>query len=431
MNAPAHNSLPAAQVEARSHAWLTTKRLRAHAAILALCLWSLYVWNLSTPGLLDRNRNIKGTDFLHFYILGSLAAAHRGGDLYDMNAAAALTAERVPEAAGKRYLPLYPPQVSLLFLPLARLPYAEALAIWWCCSALIYAACCYAVWRACPRLGSHRTTVLLCAAAFPGFFHLLAWGQTSALALACFTLTFFLLRADRRFLTGAVLGCLIFKPQLGLAAAVVFLSLGAWKIIAGAVASSLAQLSIGVLYFGWGPLRQWIRMLEAVRTQWQWLEPRPYQTHSLRTFWTLLIPWENAAFVLYVCSAALVLGMTIALWRSRSAVPLSLRYCCLLLATVLVSPHLTVYDLVILAPAFLLGADWLAGSDTSTPGLSSLLYLAYVLPLVSPVTRWTHVQPSVLAMAAALYVIWRALRQTVKHPTGEGSSVDAPSPVSS
>ena len=29
--------------------WLTAKRLRAHGAILALCLWSLYAWNLATP----------------------------------------------------------------------------------------------------------------------------------------------------------------------------------------------------------------------------------------------------------------------------------------------------------------------------------------------------------------------------------------------
>ena len=94
--------------------WLTLKRLRAHGAIVALCLWSLYAWNIATPGRRDRNGNLKGTDFLHLYTLGSLAVEHRGADLYDMNAQAALAAQRVPEAAGIRYLPLYPPQVSIL-----------------------------------------------------------------------------------------------------------------------------------------------------------------------------------------------------------------------------------------------------------------------------------------------------------------------------
>src|SRR5882757_2336600 len=118
--------------------WLTVKRLRAYGLILAVSLWSLYVWNLATPGLRDRNGNLKGTDFLHFYTLGSLALDHRGADLYDMKAQATLAAQRVPEAAGIRYLPMYPPQVSILFAPFARLSYGWGLGLWWVCSAAVY-----------------------------------------------------------------------------------------------------------------------------------------------------------------------------------------------------------------------------------------------------------------------------------------------------
>src|ERR1700720_3197594 len=113
--------------------WLTAKRLRTHGMLFALAIWSVYVWTLATPGLRDRNGNLKGTDFLHFYTLGSLALEHRGGDLYNMNAQTALAAQRVPEAAGFSYLPLYPPQVSLFFAPLAHFSYPSALAIWWIC----------------------------------------------------------------------------------------------------------------------------------------------------------------------------------------------------------------------------------------------------------------------------------------------------------
>src|SRR5882757_1915465 len=101
-----------------SRNWLTAKRLRAHGTILMLCLWLLYGWTIANPGLRDRNGNLKGTDFLHFYTLGLIADAHRGADLYDMEVQSDLAAQRVPEAAGLRYLPLYPPQVSLLFAPL-------------------------------------------------------------------------------------------------------------------------------------------------------------------------------------------------------------------------------------------------------------------------------------------------------------------------
>jgi hypothetical protein len=74
---------------------------------------------------------------------------------------------------------------------------------------------------------------------------------------------------------------------------------------------------------------------------------------------------------------------------------------------VLVSPHLTVYDLVILAPAFLLLADWAEGKWFRVPWLGWLLYLTYLLPLTGPAARWTHLQLSVLAMTALLWVIYR------------------------
>lgn len=392
--------------------WLTSRRLRAHGTILVLCLWSVYVWNLATPGLRDRNGNLKGTDFLHFYTLGSLAVQHRGTDLYDMNAQAALAAERVPEAAGIRYLPLYPPQVSIFFVPLAHLSYGWALVLWWGCSAGVYGVCCYSIWRACPNLRDHGGTVALLAAAFPAFFHLIAWGQTSALALACFTLMFFLLRDRREFLAGLCLGCLIFKPQLGIAAAIVFVSIGAWKTVAGAALSAAGELSAGILYYGMEPLRRWIHVLRNVGAVSDLLEPKPYQTHSLRTFWSMLVPWNDLSLGLYVLSAVVILALTIACWKRSRRVPLILRYSALLLATVLVAPHLTVYDLVILAPAIPLLADWLVGQGPtpSTGWLGILLYLVYMLPLLGTLARWTYLQLSVIAMSASVYLIWRVCR---------------------
>src|SRR5580698_439832 len=150
--------------------WLTAKRLRAHGLILALCLWSVYLWNMSAPGMLDRAGNLKGTDFLHFYTLGSLALNHCGADLYNLQAQSQLAGERVPAAAGIRYLPLYPPQVSIFFAPFARLSYFCALILWLTLSALIYSACCYFLWRACPNLQENKLTVAILALGFPAFW---------------------------------------------------------------------------------------------------------------------------------------------------------------------------------------------------------------------------------------------------------------------
>ena len=124
----------------------------------------------------------------------------------------------------------------------------------------------------------------------------------------------------------------------------------------------------------------------------------------------MLVPWGTLPIILYAISVAVVLAFAIRVWkRSREWAP---RFSLLLVATVLVAPHLTVYDLVILAPAFLLLSDWLLSQQKAqTSGtVGVLLYLVYMLPLLGFLSQWTHVQLSVLAMSVLVYQIWKALR---------------------
>jgi len=388
-------------------AWFTAHRLSAQALVLAICLWVVYGWVVATPTLRDRNHLIKGTDFLHFYTLGSIALSHRGNALYDMSAQVQILGEQVPEAALTTYLPLYGPQVSLIFAPFALVPYSAALAAWWMLTIGTYAICLWGIWKTCSHLSKYGYTVALAAAAYPAFFHLIAWGQTSALALACFTGAYLLIRRERWFAAGLALGCLAFKPQLGLAAGCIFLLARSWKVISGALLAGAAQILIGWIYYGSQTMHEYVHHTIQIPQVMGLLEPRIYQTHSLRTFWQMLIKWPDLAFGLYVLSAIAMIGMTFRCWRS--SLPLELRYSALLLATALVSPHLTVYDLVILAPALLLTANWLMENpgDPSHRPMSTLCYFVYVLPLIGPLAQWTHVQLSVVAMAGSLWMLWK------------------------
>ena len=65
--------------------WLTPKRIRAQAVVLAVCLWGVFAVDFSTAGLYDRAGNIKFQDFLPFYISARLIAQHRAAELYDPN----------------------------------------------------------------------------------------------------------------------------------------------------------------------------------------------------------------------------------------------------------------------------------------------------------------------------------------------------------
>lgn len=402
----------------RTESWLTGKRIRIHALLLAVCLWTVYAVDLSTPGLLDRNGLVKGTDFLHFYTLGTLALQDRGDLLYDMSAQAELVKKLVPQAPNSLYVSLYGPQVSLFFASFARLPYGSALVAWLALNILIYAFSCYAVWKTCPHLQSYPWTVLTLAIAFPGFFHLLAWGQTSGVALLFFTLAYLALQRNQKLLAGLAIGSLIFKPQLVLAAAVVFILAREWKAIAGALVAASVQLVAGFLHYGANVMRTYWWALTHVRGVSALLEPRLYQTHSLRSFWSLLLPWPRVAFALYIFTAIAVLALAVRCWKSGAS--LQVRYAALLLATVLVSPHLTVYDLVILAPAFMLLGDWaLAHGESRFAGpVQLLLYLCYPLFLLGLLARFTHLQLSVAAMIGLLWITTQIAAQPDGKQTG-------------
>jgi hypothetical protein len=377
-----------------------------------MCLAVFYAINLSTPGLRDRSGQLKGTDFIHFYVLGSLALDGQAAALYDYRAQAAHSVARVPESTGVYYLPIYGPQMSLLFAPLARLPYAWALLVWSLITASIYGLCCAAFWRTCAALRADRSTVVILAAGSPAFFNLLAHGQNSAIALACFTAAFFALRHEKRFLAGLAIGTLIYKPPLGLAAACVFGLTLEWRIVAGAIAGAAAQLGAAWRYYGRDVMEAYWHSVRDVGDIRPLLDVKPYQMHSLLSFWTSLLPWPHLAVGLYVVSAAATVVVACVMWRARA--PLSLRYAVLLLATALVSPHLNVYDLVIVSPGLLMIGDWaLARQDHPWSTLTRrLLYCAYALPLFGALTQFTHVQLSVVAMSGLSVVVAAAtLRQ--------------------
>jgi hypothetical protein len=387
--------------------WLTPTRTRAQAIILALCLWGVCAVDFATPGLLDRAGNIKFQDFLPLYLSAQRIAQGRATELYNHHAAAD-SLQAVPGQPTRVRLPnLYGPQVGLLFLPLTRFSFPVAARIWVTASLVIFFICIYFLWKSCPSLRPQFLTITLCAIAFPPLFHFFVRAQTSTLVLACFTLAFLAFRADHAGLAGVALGFLVFKPQFLVALPLVFLLSQAWKPFAGLAISAGAQLIFARIYFGPVVMHAYFDALRHLSRSTGGLELSlaPIQMHSLRSFWTLLIPWPEVAFGLYALSSILAIAMAAVVWKSPA--PLALRFSALTLAAILANPHLFVYDLLILAPALLLLTDWtLSSPQAPAPTLHLLLYLAYILPLFGPLSQWTHVQVSVPAFAVLLGMLW-------------------------
>jgi hypothetical protein len=205
------------------------------------------------------------------------------------------------------------------------------------------------------------------------------------------------------------LGFLAFKPQFLVAIALVLLAARAWKAFAGLAISAGAQLGLTLIYFGRSIMRAYMTMLlhSAKQPGSTELSLSKIQMHSLRSFWSLLVPWPDAVWVLYLLSLLAVVAIAAAVWKSSSSP--AIRFSALILAAALANPHLYIYDLLAVAPVFLLLADWSIKNSQHdfTPALRVLLYLAFVLPLFGPLSRWTHVQLSVPIFAALLWLLWR------------------------
>jgi len=402
--------------------WLTLRRVRAHAAVLAICLWGVCAADFFPAGPFDRAANIKFQDFLSFYISGRLIAEHRAVDLYnddvrreemfkivvppDVVETVSPPTTHTPIQVRLPYL--YAPQFALIFVPLSQLKFLDSAGVWVALNLLLYFACIGLVLKGRSKLLQHHGTVFLCAIAFPPLFHFFVRGQNSVLVLACFSAALLAFHAQHEWLAGIALGFLIFKPQFLVAIPLVLLLARAWKPVMGLAISASAQLLFARVYFGATVVNAYLdRLLHPNR----WLSSAelslaPVQMHSLRAFWTLLMPWPPVSFALYLVTSIAAIAIAASIWRSSSS--LEIRFSALTLAAVLANPHLFVYDVLVLAPILLLLVDWHWNKTKhSSAALPLLIYLAFFLPLLGPLARWTHLQVSVLAFAALLWILWR------------------------
>jgi hypothetical protein len=386
------------------HAWI-----RIHLALIPVYGWLLVVWtayaiDISPAGRLDRSGHIKGHDFAHFYVLGQIANDRASAELYDFAAQAARMDRLVPDYEN-RFAPIHGPQLALFFAPLARLPYEVALAVWIAVTCAGYALCCALLWRAVPALQPYRWLAVVLAAGYPAFYLLIAFGQSSILALGCVTGAYFALRAKRPWLAGFALGSLIYKPSFGVVLPFVLLYGREWRMVAGAAFAACVQLGAAAAYFGAGILRPYVNALTHVGRIANVLEPIPYQMQSLRSFFSVLIPWPSVAWAGYLLASAAIIVLAARCWRSDAV--LEVRFSALLLAMVLVDPHVNPYDLIAIVPVFFLTLPWATETGKSRGLGLLLLYACYYLPGLSFLPTATHVQFSVVALTALTLLLVR------------------------
>lgn len=374
---------------------LTDRRIQLEALLLGLFVW--------TSLLLTLTGRYGYTDLYQFYTQGTLALHRNAELLYDFAGQTAFAHELLPGSQDIPCIPVHPPQVSVLFSIFARMTYAHAQLLWWLITCTAYAVCCYFLWIACPNLHRCRTAVGLTASSFPGLLFLIKFGQTTVIALIAFTWAFYSLRANRKFTAGLAIGLLAYKPQLGVVVAGIFLLTRAWPVVAGALVTGLGQYAIACWWYRRLVVLDFLAVLNKLRyLDTAAYEPKEWAMHSLRPFWRMMLPSSSLAFPLYVVTAVAVFLFCLRIWKSDN--PLSLRFAALILATVLVDPHLYVYDLVVwVLPLILLVDYWMGIERHDNRQFTVLLYLTYVLPLLVGIAQNTYISVGGVLISGMLF----------------------------
>lgn len=391
-----------------------------HSVLLAIVLWSSAAVILFVPsGMRDLFGGLKGADFVFFYALGTVARTQQPAVLYDHLALHELQVALVPASASERYPSAYPPQTAVFFAPLTALPYAGAAILWAALTALAYALVTMRVARGVPLPRSLLAAALV---AFPPFWYLIVHGQTTIFPFLAFGLGGLAWLAGHRFWAGVAFGFVASKPQLGLPLAVALLATAEWRVLAGAVTAAALQTALAAAVLGPAVWLDYLEVLRALPALREALEPQPHMLHSLTSFTRLLPPaLETAAFA---AAAAFVLWHVGRVWRGAARRELKLAV--MVLAAVLLSPHLNIYDATLLVLPVL----WTAGAvDDRRRRAMVLPVYALVFAFLAPTEKMAGVQLSVLVIAWMLYrtVTWAADSVEVNaahassgRPTGDG-----------
>ena len=376
---------------------------RSHAFIAACLMWLAALVLLAMPGDRYPTGDLKGADFVQVYTLARLAFEGEYPRLEHMERMHTRQVELVPASATEYYLPVYPPQAALLFAPFTHLSYGAAVYVWAVLLIAVYGAVVWSTWRSVLDVFPDGWFIAAAAAAFPPFWLLVLFGQTTILPMAGFFLAWQALKANKPFLAGLAFGLLSLKPQFAILLTFVFVLNAQWRILLGGACSIGIQLSAVIGTLGLQALRAYFDTVQRMRQIEEFLEPDAWRMHSVRTI-TNLVP-GTAGQALWFVLCATVIAVVVWVWRTRTA--LTTRLGMLVLGTVLINPHLFVYDAAVLVmPLLWLGAMVERERPDWRPVYWHAVYFLFVFYLF-PTARLLFVQCSVLVM---LWMFWRLAR---------------------
>ena len=313
--------------------------LAAFNAAMIVAMYFGHAW------LFDADGHLIHTDYINVWAAGHLALEGHPAQAWDW----AIHKQVQVELLGRDYVGdyawHYPPPFLFVAMVLAHFPYATGLASWAAASFLPYIAMMRGVVG--QKFG------LLVGAAFPVVLANTMAGQNGFLTAGLLGGTLVLMPA-RPLLAGICLGLLSYKPQYGLLFPLALIAAGQWRTFIAAAATTAVLVLASWIAFGtdsWQAFFHWMPMF----SQAFFTEGRAtfYKMQSVFGLVRTFGGSEHLAWTLQWLMSATVVAGVVWLWRSRA--DYELKAASIATGTLLLTPYLFLYDMMVLAiPAGLL-----------------------------------------------------------------------------
>jgi hypothetical protein len=306
---------------------------RLRLPMMAVALLFLFVAVLALVTVL---RDPYQMDFISYWAAARLALEGNPAAAYDFAAHRAVELQATMVGG----LPFgYPPSFMLLVAPFALFSYPVGAVAWVVVTFALYALA-VRLWR---------PDFLWPALALPPVLVNAITGQAGFLTAALF-LGGAALLPKRPFAAGLLLGLLVVKPQLGLVLPLALLAGRQWRAIAGAAASSLGLLLLGLLVFGWRTHVAWIGqagLFASVASEGLAGWHRMASVYAAARFAGL---GAAPAWILHGLVALAAIAAAVWVWHRHA--DWGARIAALAAATALASPYMFGYDTLILVAPF-------------------------------------------------------------------------------
>jgi alpha-1,2-mannosyltransferase len=385
----------------RSGAWLTPSRLKIYPRLLlAAFLLSALAILAGGEGGRDLRGKPLGTDFMFFYAASFETLKGQPERVYDpvrQSEVQSLIPGKAHEAP--YYAWHFPPTILLLITPLALLPYLPSLALW-------LGATLLACWAAGRSIFADSRILLGCAA-FPGLFINAMNGQSGFLTAALFGGALTVL--DRRpWLAGLLIGLLSCKPQFGLLIPLALIAGGRWRAFWFAACFSLALAALSGMVYGAEVWRAFQNSLAT--TERLLLSQGAIDFAKELSLFGFVRHWGGGEGLAWAVQGLLALWAAFVVFRLwSSAASFEDKASALILGSLLATPHLVDYDLILLGIVllFLVRQGIQSGFR---PWEVSLLASLWLLPLVARSSGFLGLPLAPLAEGALLWAVWQGWR---------------------